>query len=214
LSNFAVGDIVRPKKGHEDFVAGCISGSANDLYEIIGVDRTGNYVAVKAKGAASHWSTSPNLWANRFEKVVPVREEGKEIKPAHIKTGDEILVTRTTMGLSHMRQGVVKDIKEHNDRYGKTLSFQTEHRQKINWGQMHVGSEVFTLVKAAPERDELLDRLVGSKGGQVITFREALARKLNDERWIVVDAVAVEYSTEHLRISIGKSEVTWLKAEA
>lgn len=213
MSAVKIGDIVKPTGENLPTVQKWAGPSQGNKYKVVNLSEQFSEIFVQPIPAIA--GRKPEAFmVTRFEKVV-ARVEGNEIRPQDIKVGDEILVTRNTMGLSHMRQAVVKDIKEHNDRYGKTLSFQTEHRQKINWGQDHAESEVFTLVKVAPEKDLLLERLTFAGTGQVITYGQMLARRNFNTTWTIIDGTKTSVETVgYLRKLIGEADVTWLKAEA
>lgn len=212
MSTFNVGDIVTANPQDANFVRTYVGEPANGNYTVTEVD--GSLIRVRGNGVGG---TGRLVNDFRFKRVVLKRVEGGEIEPAGIQIGDEILVKRVGADkIVHTRQAVVGKIKENNDRYGRTLVFHSagDHRSgKINWGQGF--EETFTLIKAVPERDTLLDRLVGSLAGQVITYREIWARKHGDEKWdVVVLGRLSTLSTENLRTNISGSSVTFLKAEA
>lgn len=211
MSQFNVGDIVTPNPQDANFVRTYVGESNDGNYTVMEVD--GSLMRVRGTGKLENGRAVNDF---RFKLVVLKRVEGMEIAPAEIQIGDEILVKRVGADkIVHTRQAVVGKIKENNDRYGRTLVFHSagDHRSgKINWGQGF--TETFTLIKAVPERDKLLDRLVGSLAGQVITYRETWARKHGDEAWdVVVMGRLSVLSTDHLRINISGAPVTFLKAE-
>lgn len=154
----------------------------------------------------------------RFRLHAPVRVEGEEISPADIQIGDEILVTREGHNITHMRQGVVGEIARQNHSGLDALLFKTKGQyhgsgERLNWGMDY--TETIVLVTAVPERDVLLDRLVGSLAGQVISFRGSLSRKRNDEFWDTLTGAGSGVSgdsTVALRQHISTSDVVWLKA--
>lgn len=212
MSDIKIGDIVTPTAADLPTVQKWAGPSQGNQYRVTNLSEQFSEIFVQPIPAIP--GRRPEAFMVTRFKTVVARVEGNEIRPQDIKVGDEILVTRKTMGLSHMRQAVVKEIKTHNDRYGTTLSFQTEHRQKINWGQDHAESEVFTLIKAAPDKDLVLEGLVQAGTGQVITFGTYLARRNANTSWTILDGVdtTVE-SAFRLRGLIGEAEVKWMKPE-
>ena len=212
-TKFKVGDKVKPKAEELESVIGFAGESPDGTYTVTSVSGS-DYVRVKSflKFVRQN-GESLTIRDNRFVKVSE-RMEGTEVQPIDIRVGDEILVTRTgSDGITHTRQAVVGNIEERNDRYGKTLSFQSVIRGgKINWGQDF--TETFTLIKSAPKRDLLLERLTAADKGQVITFREVLARKQVKENWdVFVTGALTDSATVDLRGLIGESEVLWMKPE-
>lgn len=212
-SKFQIGDSVEPTPENKPFFEGIITPFEDGTYKVSVIQP--HYIQVTDK----YGHLSPSYWATRFQFPATKRVEGKEIKPADIKVGDEVLVTMSNAGITHTRQAVVHEIKRQTDtkNFGTLLFFAKDSRgfkgSRLNWGKDHP-NEAFTLVKAAPERDVLLDRLTGALAGQVITFRETWARKHGDEMWdVVVKGRLSVLSTDNLRCAITSSPVTFLKAE-
>lgn len=206
---FKLGDTVRVRK--ESFSTTSRRFHNTDLtVDLVTADR----IRVMDEGGSTL-----NADKNVFRIVrKQVRVEGAEIKPENIKVGDTIRVSKVSGKMTMIHEAVVGDIKRQTDtkNFGNLL-FYTERfsdtAQRINWSKD--SDETFTLVKAAPERDVLLDRLVGSLAGQVITYRETWARKHGDEAWdVVVQGRLSVLSTDNLRTNISGSPVTFLKAES
>jgi len=215
---FNIGDIVTPASAYHLSVVRDYTGMVkDDLYTVTRINDAYGEIRVSRTDTQQEVGT---FSTSRF-KLAPVRVEGMEIRPEDIKVGDEILVTKTRDGFTQMRQGVVGGTKRqsHNRAIGNegailfyTKGEYSDTKDRLNWGEY--SGEVFTLIKAAPERDLLLDRLVGSIGGTAILFRESLARKQNDEKWTMVTGANLNVmTTEGLRTYIKDSTVTWLKAE-
>lgn len=213
MSDIKIGDIVKPTAENLPTVQKWAGPSQGNKYQVTNVSNQFSEIFVQPIPAIA--GRKPEAFmVTRFE-LVAERVEGKEILPKDIKVGDEILVTRTGHdGIKHTRQAVVGHIKENNDRYGKTLVFQTEdYRGKINWGQDF--TESFTLVKAAPEKDLLLERLTFAGTGQIITYGTYLARRNLNTTWTIMDGTKTTVETVgRLRRLIGEADVVWLKAEA
>lgn len=213
-TTFKVGDILKPKENHLSEVVCQVGPSADGTYTITSVrESNGDTTLIDVEAYDKKaWRTSGSVYAHRFD-LAPFRFEGKEIAPKAIREGDEIRVTRVgTEGITHSRQGVVNRIIETDDQYGHGLLLKVGHGARLNWGQGL--SETFTLVKAAPERDLVLERLISSSEGQVIECGKYFARKNKDGNWIAVSHLgSALYSSEHLRNVLGGVEVTWLKPE-
>lgn len=214
MDTFKAGDIVRPNQVDENFVRTYAGPTADGTYTVLSSkDRMLRLQPNGFEGSA----TGRGVSDSRFVLVLPCRVEGAKISPANIEVGDEILVTRTGHNITHMRQGVVGEIVRQNHSGLDALLLKTKGQysgsgERLNWGMEF--TETIVLVKAVPERDVLLDRLVGAKGGQVVTYRESWARKHGDEKWdvVVLGRLSV-VSTELLRRNIGDSPVTFLTAE-
>lgn len=212
MSNqFKYGDIIEPKPGDIERVDRFAGKSLSGRYEVTRADDVN--VWVRPEGTLN---MSVGLLSERF-KTPSRRVEGAEIAPADIEVGDEILVTRTGHNITHMRQGIVGGIarQDHSGNGGLLLKTKGQYHgsgERLNWGLEF--TETIVLVKAVPERDVLLDKLVGAVGGQVITYRGSLARKRNEERWEVLTekGSSYSYSTDDTRVLISDSPVTWLKA--
>jgi len=214
-TTFKVGDIVTPKGIHLQDVLAQVGPSADGTYTITSVrESNGDTTLIDVEAYDKKaWRTSGSVYAHRFE-LAPFRVEGKEIAPKAIQTGDEIRVTRVgTEGITHSRQGVVNRIIETEDKYGHGLLLKVGYGARLNWGQGL--AETFTLVKAAPERDLVLERLNESGTGQIITFGAYLACRNANTTWTLLNGVkATVESAFRLRGLIGEAEVKWMKPEA
>lgn len=213
VNTFKTGDKVRPFGGDKLFVENYCGVSLDGTYTV-------SYVSeqlVRLTCADSFASTGRGISHTRLKLVEKVRIEGAEISPADIEIGDEILVTRTGHNITHMRKGVVGEIARQNHSGLDALLFKTEGQyhgsgERLNWGMDY--TETIVLVKAVPERDKLLDRLVGALAGTVVTYRESWARKHGDEKWDVVVLGRLSIvNTDVLRNNISDSPVTFLTAE-
>lgn len=212
MSAVKIGDIVKPTGENLPTVQKWAGPSQGNKYKVVNLSEQFSEIFVQPIPAIA--GRKPEAFmVTRFEKVV-ARVEGNEIRPQDIKVGDEILVKREGYDrITHMRQGTVKTIKENKDRYGTTLVFLSEQGGKLNWGQDF--TETFTLVKTAPEKDLLLERLTFAGTGQVITYGQMLARRNFNTTWTIIDGTKTSVETVgYLRKLIGEADVTWLKAEA
>lgn len=210
--SFRTGDLMEPKDQYVENIGYYSGFSKTGKYEVVGV----NTHSVRVRPEGSSDSSTTVFDDSKFKPLVR-RVEGEQILPEHIEVGDTIRVSKISGDMTMIHEAVVGHIVRQTDTKNLgTLLFRTSKMhtaQRINWGG---GSdETFTLLKAVPERDVLLDRLTGAKAGQVVTYRDSLARKHNDEKWDVVFASrASVVSTTSLRDTIGKSDVVWLKAES
>lgn len=213
MSDIKIGDIVKPTAENLPTVQKWAGPSQGNRYRVTNLSEQFSEIFVQPIPAIA--GRKPEAFmATRFELVTD-RVEGEEILPKYIKVGDEILVTRVGHDkITHTRQAVVGNIKENNDQYGRTLVFQSEVRAgKINWGQDF--TETFTLIKAAPDKDLLLERLTNSTLGQVVTFGTYLARRNFNTTWTILDGTRTTVETVgYLRKLMGDAEVKFLKVEA
>jgi hypothetical protein len=217
---FKIGDIVTPT--HEDLptVQKWAGVAVDNKYKVVSVIEQFNEIRVQPIPATT--GHMPEAFMMKRFTLATYRVEGKEIKPAAIKVGDEILVSKTRDGFTQMRQGVVGSTKRqsHNRAIGNegAILFFTEGpyndaKDRLNWGEN--SGETFTLVKAAPDVDLLLERLTNSTLGQVVTFGTYLARRNFNTTWTILDGTKTTVeSAKYLRKLIGEADVKWLKAEA
>lgn len=209
---FKVGDLIEPLTNQSHSIEFWCGRSKTGKFEVTSTTSTNVYV----RPEGTH-SISTSVSASKF-KPLARRVEDAEIKPEDIKVGDTIRVSKVSGKMTMIHEAVVGEIKRQTDTKNLgTLLFYTERfsstSQRINWGKST--DEVFTLLKAAPERDLLLDRMVAAPAGQVITFREVLARKCSDDRWeAIYDGGVATLFTGNLRTQIGRCKVSWLKAES
>lgn len=214
MNNFKAGDIVRPNRVDENFVRTYAGPTADGTYTVLSSE--GHMLRLQPNGFEGS-ATGRGISDSRFTMILPIRVEGAEIAPADIQIGDEILVTRTGHEITHMRQGIVGEIARQNHSGNDGLLLKTKGQysgsgERLNWGMEF--TETIVLVKAVPERDVLLDRLVGALAGQVITYRESWARKHGDEKWDVVVLGRLSIvNTDVIRTNISASPVTFLTAE-
>ena len=152
-----------------------------------------------------------------IESLGPVRVEGKEIKPQDIKVGDEIRVSRTSGGMTSTRQGVVAKVQKFpSSRHKNPYLFNVLNGQyagaRLNWDE---ADETYTLIKAAPKVDEVLEALKAAEGGTAVYFGSHMARKSGmSEWWDVYSATGLfGKGTPELRGLIGKSHFQFLKPQ-
>lgn len=206
--SFRIGDLIEPKDSYAENIAYYSGVSKSGKYEVVGV----NTHSVRVRPEGSSDSSTTVFDDSKFKPLVR-RVEGEQILPEHIKVGDVVRVSKVSGAMTMIHEAEVGLINRQTDtkNFG-TLIFHTkgDHRaQRINWGG---GSgETFTLLKAAPERDLLLERLISSPDRQVIQFRSVLARKRGKTVWdiYVTDTVTTGTSQE-VRDMIKSDKVTWM----
>lgn len=145
------------------------------------------------------------------------RTEGEEILPVNMKNGDKIMVSREHMDILHTRTGIVGDVQffDYSGRRTNVYIIRDIHGSRLNWGKDFV--EKYTLVEAAPEVDEVLEKLKAAPVNSLIRFGKSdFAEKvptLSDfGAWNVFSRVAgASVTTVGLREIIGDESIQFLR---
>lgn len=175
---YAVGDTVRVNKQNIGELPKMFENVDLKVLKIEGVPNSGDH--------GRRWVTvaipdgkSDSYYGFRFEKVNTERPAGKEIEPEDIRPGDLISNTYVIGDLTLTRQGVV-----HTNKGDGILL--TKSNQRID----ATCADHFTLIKAAPEVDKVMEKLKESTEGTIVQLpnsKKTLCRKeiRNDgNKWV------------------------------
>lgn len=140
MTEFKVGDKVRFK------------GCDDTVYTVDDVDDRAGHL-VRLKDTAGGWLVS------RLEHV-QARVEGQKIAFGDIRVGDEIRASRTMEDVIFSRQGTIARIGG----YSHPTALYSASGIRLDYNHTE---DTYTLIKAAPEKDEVLEKVTEQEDGTV-----------------------------------------------
>lgn len=158
---FNKGDIVRLKAGQQTHNRDFYGIDLEVVKDEPGASSRERLISVKKVGSdGTSWKDATEFFDWRLEKVRVKRVVGEKIAAADIKVGDTIHAEWVNDDLKLMREGVVARITP----LGSLLTAGNRHID------ISVADDTYTLIKAAPEVDLLLEKIKDTPTGGVVQF--------------------------------------------